>query len=60
MNKRNNENKSGAWFRDNRFYRLMDNWYFTTREGIDFGPFVSQNEAENQLLSYITHQQKTV
>ena len=59
MNKRSNENKGGTWLRNNRFYRMLDNWYFTTREGIDFGPFDSQNEAENQLRSYISNQQKT-
>ncbi len=59
MNKRSNEYNSEPWFRDNRFYRMVDNWYFTTREGIDFGPFDSQNEAENQLLNYINHRQQT-
>lgn len=42
-----------AWFRANRFYRLKDNWYFSTREGVDFGPFTTKEEAEEELKDFI-------
>lgn len=52
MKKRAGENNY-AWFRSNRFYIVKDFWYFSTREGVDFGPFENQNEAQEALQSYI-------
>lgn len=51
-NPRNGEEKQ-AWFRSNRFYKLQDKWYFTTREGIDFGPFLTREEAQQELAGFI-------
>ena len=42
-----------AWLRSSRFYSLKDSWYFSTREGVEFGPFSSQNEATEELKVFI-------
>ena len=40
--------------RANRFYKLSDNWYFTTREGFSMGPYDSQEEAQAGTSDFIT------
>lgn len=52
MKKRQGENEQ-AWFRSNRFYNVKGAWYFTTREGVDHGPFDSQQEAMEALQQYM-------
>ncbi len=54
--KRYSELTSGAEIpsRANRFYKLSDNWYFTTREGLSMGPYDSQEEAKTGTSDYIT------
>jgi len=47
------ENKN--WFRSERFMHVNDQWYFTTREMTEKGPFTSKQEAENELILYIRH-----
>ena len=39
-----------TWFRTNRFITIDKKWYFTTREGLDVGPFKTQLEAERGLF----------
>ena len=43
------------WFRTDRFYHTAEGWWFLTREKSEEGPFVSQNDAENELILYIRH-----
>lgn len=52
MKKRQGEN-ANAWFRSNRFYNVKGRWYFSTREGIDFGPFDNQQEALEAFKNYM-------
>jgi len=33
-------------FRSGRFFNVETQWYFTSREGIDHGPFDSKHNAE--------------
>lgn len=40
-------------FRADRFYRSGGYWYFSTREGVDVGPFESKTQAETELLIYL-------
>ncbi|ARU54986.1 MAG: DUF6316 family protein [Pseudomonadales bacterium] len=47
--------KDKTWFRGDRFYSIQGEWYFTTREGSEEGPFGSKKEAEMELLLYIRH-----
>ena len=44
------------WFRSERFVKVSGVWFFTTREGIDVGPFFSELEAkkhEQQLVAML-------
>lgn len=52
MKKRNGENLQ-AWLRCSRFYSLKGNWYFSTREGVEYGPFKTREEAAEELRSFI-------
>ena len=42
-----------TWFRSSRFFHVNEEVYFSTREGVDIGPFKSQSAAERGLKAYI-------
>jgi hypothetical protein len=44
--RRKGESSSRPHVRTDRFTLANDAWYFTTREGMDVGPFESRAEAE--------------
>lgn len=37
---------SRMWFRTSRFFLVDEAWFFSTREGIDVGPYATREEAE--------------
>ncbi len=39
--------------RSSRFFTKDGYWYYSTREGVDIGPFDSQPEAERGVSKYI-------
>lgn len=39
--------------RGNRFFKLGDNWYFTTREGFSMGPYDSHELADKGTDDYL-------
>jgi len=41
--------------RHNRFFQQHDYWYYRTREGIDIGPFDSQEEARRGVQEFIDY-----
>jgi hypothetical protein len=41
------------WFRCDRFFSTENQWYFTTREQLDAGPFVTREAAEHGLELFI-------
>lgn len=43
-------------FRTDRFFCVSGDWYFSTREQKDFGPFASHEQAENALSRYLETQ----
>jgi len=43
------------WFRSERFMHVNDQWFFSTREMTEEGPFSSKEDAEMELLLYIRH-----
>lgn len=47
--------KDKNWFRCERMLHVNDQWYFTTREMTEEGPFSSRKEAELELHLYIRH-----
>ncbi|RMF18432.1 MAG: hypothetical protein D6758_04165 [Gammaproteobacteria bacterium] len=40
-------------FRSDRFFCVAGKWHFTTREGVEIGPFSSRERAEDGLRAYI-------
>jgi hypothetical protein len=40
-------------FRTGRFFNVGGNWYFTTPEAIDQGPYASRQEAEAALVHFL-------
>ncbi len=39
--------------RNSRFLKKNGYWYYTTREGMEVGPFDTQSEAESGVSAYI-------
>ena len=39
--------------RSRRFFQKADYWYYSTREGVDIGPFDSLHEAETGVSDFI-------
>ena len=50
---RTGESDDKTWFRSERFFRVADGYYFSTREGTDVGPYKSKDTAEKGLDLYI-------
>lgn len=40
-------------YRTGRFFVVDSNWYFTTREKLDHGPFPTREKAERECKTYI-------
>jgi hypothetical protein len=53
---RSTDAKPMTCFRTNRYFCVSGDWYFTTRENEDFGPFVSREHAETALSRYLETQ----
>lgn len=45
-------------FRSGRYFVAANKWYFTTREGMDKGPFNSKHDAELYLTEFLEHCKK--
>lgn len=39
--------------RTSRYFKVDDYWYYSTREGIDIGPFDTAQEAESGISDFI-------
>jgi hypothetical protein len=51
---RKTDHRKKVYFRSDRFFRIDANeWFFTTREDGDRGPFATREEAECALLEYV-------
>lgn len=44
--KRSGENSTCEFTRSGRFYCQQGNWYFKTREGLNYGPYSSRTECK--------------
>jgi len=40
-------------FRSNRFFCVGNQWYFSTREGFDSGPYANKTRAEESLQRFL-------
>ena len=49
------EAKTKTYFQMSRFVQTNGEWFYTTREGDERGPFESKAEAEGDLIEYIRH-----
>lgn len=45
-------------FRSDRFFCVGNQWYFSTREGFDSGPYANKNRAEESLRRFLHVVQK--
>ena len=45
-----------SFFRSDRFFCVSGDWYFSTREKAEFGPFHSLEQAQNSLSRYLETQ----
>lgn len=52
------EEENKFWFRSDRFFKADGQWYFTTREHHDVGPFITREYAEHGLQLFIDCIQK--
>ncbi len=43
--------------RSERFYQKQGKWYFTTREGIDMGPYDDKAEVQMALMYFVERTQ---
>ena len=55
MHRTTDKERSKA-FQSERFFSSDGIWYFTTREGIDFGPFTTRSDGEKALFRYLDTQ----
>ncbi|MEH6616630.1 MAG: DUF6316 family protein [Porticoccus sp.] len=55
MNHRNQEEGSACYFRSERVYNVNNLWFFSTREGVDIGPFNTKEDAQGELILFIRH-----
>ena len=49
--------------RSKRFFKKGDYWYYSTREGVDIGPFDSMHEAEigaSEFIDFIIHAEPAI
>lgn len=53
LGRRKEDHKLGGHLREDRFFQLENNWYFTTREGVVMGPFDSREVAEQEVQTFI-------
>lgn len=58
MNVRQGEQEK-SWYRSDRFFRVNGDWYFSTREKVDVGPFDSKERAGKGLSLFIDSMQQT-
>lgn len=50
---RKGEHDISISFRSNRIFAIGTDWYFSTREGIDHGPYLTKEIAEYEINNYI-------
>jgi len=53
---RTTDKEASKAFQSERFFCAEGMWYFTTREGIDFGPFTVRHDGEKALDRYLDTQ----
>ncbi|ARN72776.1 DUF6316 family protein [Oceanicoccus sagamiensis] len=47
--------KSAQHYRAERYFCISGEWFFSTREDLQVGPFQNKDEAEMELMLYLRH-----
>ena len=55
MSKHRKGEQGSVPFRSGRYFNIDAQWYFTCRDGIDYGPFNSKDHAETALRQHLGH-----
>jgi len=55
MKRKNDNQVSLAYFQMDRFVLQNGEWFYTTREGAERGPFANKEGAEDDLAAYVYH-----
>ena len=55
MGRKTDGGKAKTFFQMDRFVQMNGQWFYTTREGEERGPFDSKADAEGDLIVYIRH-----
>lgn len=58
MNRKTDGDNEKMHFQMERFVQQNGQWYYTTREGEEKGPFDSKQDAEGDLIAYIRERHK--
>lgn len=53
MGRKSDGEESKTFFQMDRFVQMNGQWFYTTREGEERGPFDSRADAEGDLIAYI-------
>lgn len=53
MSRKDEKDDGRLYFQMDRFMEQAGEWYYTTREGEERGPFKSQDAAEKDLIAYL-------
>ncbi|GAB1264663.1 hypothetical protein NBRC116493_05070 [Aurantivibrio infirmus] len=49
---RQNE-EAKVWYRSRRFFTINNEWFFSTRENMDIGPFESEEQARSGMQLFV-------
>jgi hypothetical protein len=55
MDRANDDEQCKVFFKMDRFVSQNGEWFYTTREGEERGPFSSRDEAQGDLIIYLRH-----
>lgn len=58
MSRKEDGDNDKRYFQVDRFYQQNGEWFYTTREGTERGPFESKEEAEGDLIVYVRRMKK--
>lgn len=53
MSRKDEKDADALYFQMDRFMQQNDEWFYTTREGEERGPFKSKDDAEKDLIAYL-------
>ena len=53
MSRKDEKDADALYFQMDRFMQQNNEWFYTTREGEERGPFKSKDDAEKDLIAYL-------